>query len=186
MATANPLQIRRAGPETRDDLRALLGGEPFGWCWCVAWEVPTWEGWGERTADENRALRESLWKHGKYQGYVFYEGDEPVGWCRCGPRATWPKLCEQFGLDPAEPVHALTCFGLRPSHRGRGLLHEFLGLVLDHLSASGATRVEAFPRAAASDDPDDVWNGPRSIFEKRGFEVVGEVPPRVHMVRRFD
>jgi len=71
-----------------------------GWCNCVAWWVPTWEEWGERTADLNRALREELFSGRQYDGYLLYAEDRPVGWCQCGPRDRLPKLVQQFELQP--------------------------------------------------------------------------------------
>jgi hypothetical protein len=45
-----------------------------GWCNCVAWWVTGWDGWGERTAEENRQLRQSLLKKGEYDGRGPYFG----------------------------------------------------------------------------------------------------------------
>ncbi len=58
-----------------------------GWCCCVAWWTPTWEGWGERTAEENLRLREALFDRGEHDGYILYLDHEPVGWCQAGPRS---------------------------------------------------------------------------------------------------
>ena len=63
-----------------------------GWCSCVAWWVPTWDGWGNRTASENRELRESLCERGEYDGYLLYLDGAPVGWCQVGPRDRLEKL----------------------------------------------------------------------------------------------
>ncbi len=75
-----------------------------GWCYCVAWYVPTWQGWRQRTAEENRALREDLPQHDRYDGYLLYVDQKPVGWCQCGPRDRFPKLLEQYELTPDPEV----------------------------------------------------------------------------------
>ena len=84
------------------------------WCYCVAWWVPTWEGWGQRTADENLTLRESLFQLGEYDGYLLYVDGEPAGWCQCGPRDRLPKLLEEYRLEPDPEVWAITCFLIAP------------------------------------------------------------------------
>lgn len=53
-----------------------------GWCFCVAWWVPTWEGWSERTREQNRELRETLLESGEYDGYILYGDEHPIGWCQ--------------------------------------------------------------------------------------------------------
>jgi hypothetical protein len=43
-----------------------------GWCNCVAWHVPTWDGWGKRSKDQNLELRVQLFARGEYDGFVLY------------------------------------------------------------------------------------------------------------------
>ena len=109
-------EVRRLTAELVDDFFRLHSEENgCGWCCCVAWWVPTWEGWGDRSANENRALREKLFKQGEYDGYLLYVDDEPVGWCQVGPRDRLEKLVGQFSLAPDPSAWAITCFlqGLR-------------------------------------------------------------------------
>jgi GNAT superfamily N-acetyltransferase len=159
------------------DFLTLHGAPPFEWCHCVAWEVPTWEGWGERTAAENRALRERLFASGRFDGYLLYADSRPIGWCQCGPRDGWPKLAHQFELPASPDTYAVTCFCIKPEYRRRGLAHVFLAAVLDDLRRRGVTRVEAFPRPGDHEDG-EVWTGPMGLFERAGFRVVREDPRR--------
>ena len=47
-------------PGLEDDFfRLHCPANDAGWCNCVAWLVDGWEGWGERTAEQNRQLH--LW-----------------------------------------------------------------------------------------------------------------------------
>lgn len=46
--------------------------EDGGWCACTAWWVP-WAGFGERTAEQNAALRAELFGRGEYDGYLAME-----------------------------------------------------------------------------------------------------------------
>lgn len=159
------------------DFFALHGAPPFEWCHCVAWEVPTWEGWGERTAEENRALRQELFASGRFDGYLLYADHRPVGWCQCGPRDHWPKLARQFELAPSPGTFAVTCFCMRPGVRRRGYAHALLAAVLEDLRKRGVRRVEAFPRRGAHEDG-EVWTGPMGLFERAGFQVVKDDPRR--------
>ena len=148
------------------------------WCYCVAWWVPTWEGWGQRTAEENLTLRESLFRLGQYDGYLLYIDGEPAGWCQCGPRDHLPKLLEQYKLEPDPQVWAITCFLIAPRFKKQGLTHQLLAGVLKDLSGRGVARVQAFPRRAPDLPDEDRWTGPETIFKSAGFEVERDDPKR--------
>lgn len=165
--------IRPIGPDTLADLRRLLGGPGEGWCWCVAWEVPEWRGWTDRTAAENRALREALWREGAYHGYLLELDGAAVGWCRVGPASAWPKLVRERDLAGEAATHVFTCFNLVAAQRGQGHMHAFLALVLEALRAAGVRRVLAIPRAVAGRvDDGHVWTGPPGLFARAGFAPV--------------
>jgi ribosomal protein S18 acetylase RimI-like enzyme len=144
----------------------------------VAWHAPTWEGWGERTAEENRALRESLLERGEYDGYLVYVDDEPAGWCQAGPRDRLEKLARQFALPPDPQTWAITCFQIAPAYRRKGLATTLLREVLRDLRARGVRRVEAFPKRGEALDVDDLWNGPEAMFRAAGFTVMQDDPVR--------
>ena len=145
-----------------------------GWCACAAWWVPTWEGWGERTAEQNRALRASLIEQGEYDGYILYVDETPAGWVQVGARDRLLKLVTQFGLEPDPGTWAITCFLILPDWRGHGLARALLAGVLDDLPKRGATRVEAFPKRGVDLDALDLWNGPESMYLLAGFRVLRE------------
>ena len=165
------------------DLRSLLTQPPEGWCWCVAWEVPTWVGWSERSAEENRALREGLWSEGQYQAYLFLCNREPIGWCRVGPTNAWPKLVDSRQVSASDTLHAFTCFGLRPEYRRRGYLLEYVHMVIEHLQAQGVREFVAFPRphTDGDQDPGQLWNGPLSVFLRAGFRIARETPAYIEV-----
>ena len=182
------LTLRRLGPDTLPDFATLLVTPPHGWCWCVAWETPDWEGWEDRSAKDNRCLRKTLWDAGSYHGRIFYLDDRPVAWCRVGPRTAWPKLCATFDLEPVDSVYAFVCFGIAGSHRGQGLMHQAMALALTDLAAEGVVEVEGFPRKKSLTnrlDPGEVWMGPARLFSTAGFEVVETRDTVLHMRRRM-
>lgn len=151
----------------------------------MAWWVPTWEGWGERTAAENVALREALCDGGEYDGYLAYDGDEPVGWCQVGPRDRLEKLVRQLGLDPDPETWAFTCFLVAPSHRHRGVARALLQHALDDLRASGVARVEAYPRGGEALEPEDAWTGPAALYLREGFARIGDSPRGPVLARKL-
>jgi GNAT superfamily N-acetyltransferase len=174
----NEVRVEWFGPTRQGDFDALhCEANGAGWCRCVAWWVPTWDGWGERTEAQNAALRGSLCDAGEYDGCLAYIGAQVVGWCQAGPRDRLPKLVSQFGLDPDAAVWAVTCFLVAPEHRRRGVARALLDAVCVEASARGASRIEAFPRRGVHDDG-DAWNGPEALFVSAGFGVMRDDPVR--------
>lgn len=179
---SDDLEVVRLCAGRMDDFARVHGeANGAGWCHCVAWWVDTWDGWGERSADDNRALRQSLCQRGEYDGYLLYVASQPAGWCQVGPRDRLAKLVGQFELAPSSTTWAVTCFFIAPDHRGRGLAGQLLARVIDDVRQRGARRLEAFPRRSPDGsllDTLDLWNGPEAMFRAAGFEVTRDDPIR--------
>jgi len=166
------LAVHRVDADRRADFHAVHAGED-GWCACVAWWVPTWDGWMDRSAEENRALRDSLFDRGEYDGYLLYLDGHPVGWCQVGPRDRLEKLRTQLALAPDPRAWAITCFLITGRERRRGLAAHLLREVLTDLARRGVGRVEAYPRADDPGDPGELWTGPRAMYRAAGFRPEG-------------
>lgn len=165
---------QRLDASRRDDFYRLhADANGAGSCFCVAWWVPTWDGWSERTAAANRRLREELFDRGEDDGYLLYVEGAPVGWCQVGPRDRLEKLARQYHLAPDPEAWAVSCFQIAPAHRRRGLARRLLADVIADLRARGVRRLEAFPKRVA-DDAGDLWNGPEKLYLDAGFRVVAE------------
>jgi GNAT superfamily N-acetyltransferase len=176
--------VKKLAAATRGDFwRVHCDANDASWCCCVAWWVPTWEGFGDRTAEQNRQLRELLFDRGEFDGYVLYGDGQPIAWCQAGQRDRLLKLCAQYGLAPAPQTWAITCFVVPPANRGQGIADRLLAGVLADLASRGVTRVEAFPRAGAGLPADEVWTGPERLFRKHGFETVKDDPAGPVLVR---
>jgi GNAT superfamily N-acetyltransferase len=147
-----------------------------GWCCCVAWWVSSWEGFGDRTAAENRALREELFRRGEHDGYLARIDGRPVGWCQVGLRDRLVKLVRQMGLAPSPGTYAITCFQVDPRYRRRGVASSLLAGILEDLRSRGVRRVEAFPRRGDDLAPGELWTGPVEIYERQGFSPLGGDP----------
>jgi GNAT superfamily N-acetyltransferase len=176
-------RVERFGPETRADFRRLHSdANGAGWCRCVAWWVPTWDGWSERSAEENATLREELCEAGEYDGLLAFDGDEPVGWCQVGRRDRLEKLVRQLRLEPDPDAWAVSCFLVAPAQRRRGIAAALLDGAIASARDAGAARFEGYPRQSA-DEPGENWTGPQRIFERRGFRPLGQVAGRtIHVL----
>jgi GNAT superfamily N-acetyltransferase len=173
------LEVKRFSPDLRSDFFRLHSEENgCGWCFCTAWWVPTWDGWSERTTEQNREFRENLLESGEYDGYILYENEHPIGWCQAGPHNRLKKLVKQFSLDERDDVWAITCFLISPQFRNRGMAYTLLEGVLKNIKTRGAKKVLAFPKVGQGLDELSLWNGPLSMYIRAGFFVSQDDPHR--------
>ena len=179
------LRIERLHAGNRDAFaRIHCDATGHGWCQCVAWWVPTWEGWGERTAEANAGVRARLFADGISDGYLVYRDDALAGWVQAWKRDAFAKLATQFGLTPDPHAWMVGCFVILPAFRGQGMAAGALGLILDDLKSRGACSVDAFPKRGAQ-EPGELWNGPEAMFRDAGFKVVTDDPKRPVLRLRF-
>ena len=172
--TVRPLDASRV-----DDFYRVHGREHgTDWCYCAAWWVDTWESWGDRSADENKALREKLFEQDQYDGYLLYVYDRPAGWCQCGRRDRLPKLLRQFKLKPDPDIWAITCLLIVPPFRKQGLTHRFLDEIMSDLERKGIRHVQAFPRRGEGLDDEDAWTGPEELYRRAGFILERDDPQK--------
>lgn len=171
--------IKRFDESLRSDFYRVHSEEHgCGWCFCVAWWVPTWEGWSDRSTEQNLDLRESLLLEGEYDGYMLYEFEQPIGWCQVGPHKRLKKLVEQFSLNDRDDVWAITCFLISPQFRNRGIASSLLDGVLKDIKSRGAKKVLAFPKNGRDLDDLELWNGPLSMYIRAGFTIWKDDPVR--------
>ena len=186
--TETRLEVRRLTGALEEDFYRYHGRKSEGWCYCVAWIVPSWVGWSDRTAEENRAVRGLQFLDDKHDGYLLYLDDEPVGWCQVAPVGWFPKLAAQADDSQngdSQPDYAISCFSLAPQLRGQGLAHLLLSEVLDDLAARGVKRVQAFPRCGKGLADGEVWTGPEPLYRKAGFAVARDDGERPVLVKEL-
>lgn len=177
--TNETIDVVRLDPERRPDFFTVhSAANGCGFCFCVAWWVPSWDGWDERTPDENRTLRQSLFEGGEDDGYLLYVDGKPAAWAQVGPRDRLAHLTQAYNLEPDPEAWAISCFLVAPGFRRRRLATRLLNGILGDLRGRGVRRVEAFPRRGGDPSPEHLWTGPEALFLRAGFEVVRDDPRR--------
>ena len=180
-------------PERWPDLETVFGARGCSIarsCWCMAYRVrgdrkplPP----GKRRSQVNRAALRSLVDGGRPPGLLAYRDGVPVGWVSLGPREEFAKLARSPVMKPVDdkPVWSIVCFVVPPQHRGQGVAHALLRGAVDYARTQGATLLEAYPvdRAGRSGD-ETLWFGPKSMYDRAGFEVVARRKPARPVVRR--
>lgn len=166
------IAVKRLDKEFEEDFYQVHNQDCCGgWCFCAAWWVPTWDGFGDRKSDQNKAVREQLFKKEIYDGYLVYINGEPIGWCQVFPRDQFPLLMEKYSLQPDPEMWAITCMSIAQQYQGMGLAHQVLSLILDDLRSRGVKCIQAFPKIEPGLPREEIWTGPLSIFVKAGFKV---------------
>lgn len=170
--------LTRLSQATRADFDATHAGATGpGWCQCIAWFVPDWKNWGDRTREENLALRNRLMREGVADGYLIHVGGVLAGWVQADERDRFPKIRTQFDLEPVPGTYMIGCFAILPAFRRKGVARATLAALIPELKKRGATSIEAFPKRTAEDDG-EFWNGPESIYSDAGFAIVRDDPVR--------
>ncbi len=174
MSPAADVTIKRLSLERESEFAHIHCDETGnGWCQCVAWWVPTWDGWGERTAAQNLSLRQGLFRDGIHDGYFVYSGGALAGWVQAWKRDAFTKLATQFGVASDEDAWTIGCVLVLPAFREKGVARAALSLIVDDLRLRGARTIDAFPKRGPT-DAGELWNGPESTYARLGFDVVRE------------
>lgn len=157
-------------------------------CWCLSHRLsaPQMRELGETREDAMRALA----ARDVAPGVVGYADGEPVAWCSISPRTQIPRL-EASQLMPRTDdvdVWSVICVVVRAGHRRQGHTTRLLEAAVAFAREHGAPAVEAHPvdnrpdgggAASGTDAPDRIdttmaFAGTWSMFDRAGFEVVGE------------
>jgi ribosomal protein S18 acetylase RimI-like enzyme len=136
---------------------------------------------------ENRKAMKALVDRGIVPGLIGYEDGVPVAWVSVGPREDYAKLRRSPVMKPVDdrPVWSIVCFFVDRGARGRGLSERMLRAAVTHARSCGARIVEAFPvdRDARS-DPDLMFFGAKSMYDRAGFQEVARRKPTRPVVRK--
>ena len=159
-------------------------------CWCVHWRVPHADYVAMR-GEAAKAFFKRRVKKGPPPGVLAFIGDEAVGWLQIGPRADTPQwnsprratapLKESDAED--ERIWGATCFFIKSSARGQGVMDALLKGGMAYAKANGARVVEACPIDGKTGNV-DAYVGVMSAFERAKFKEVARRKANRPLMRR--
>ena len=83
------------------------------------------------------------------------------------------------------PVWSIVCFFVDREARGRGLAERMLRAAVDYARSQGARLLEAYPVDAVEPrDPDLMFFGAKSMYDRAGFREVARRRPSRPVMRR--
>jgi predicted GNAT family acetyltransferase len=159
-------------------------------CWCVHWRVPRADYVAMRGAEAKAFFKRRV-KRGPPPGVLAFDGEEAVGWLQIGPRADTPEfnnprrvtapLKEVDARD--DGVWAATCFFVKSSARGQGVMDALVKGGIAYARANGARVVEACPIDGRTGNI-DAYVGLMSVFERAKFKEVARRKANRPLMRR--
>lgn len=135
----------------------------------------------------NRQQMQALVEQGTVPGLIGYVDGVPVAWVSLGPRDGYPKLRRSPVMRPVDerPVWSIVCFFVDRDARGRGLAERMLRAAVDYARSRGARLLEAYPVDAIEPrDPDSMFFGAMSMYDRAGFREVARRRPTRPVVRK--
>ena len=167
------------GPKKRPDAIA---------CWCLTYRLG--DAANALDAEARRsAVYEMCGRHPE-PGLLAYDRDEVVGWAGVARRSDIAAFADESRFERVDDADPWTIFCLRArgGRRRRGIGTAVLAGAIDFARANGADVIEAWPVDTEEKiAPIYAYPGFRTMFEKQGFQRLGDAPPvpggppRVHM-----
>jgi GNAT superfamily N-acetyltransferase len=136
---------------------------------------------------ENRRAMKALVDRGAVPGIIGYQDGVPVAWVSLGPREDYDRLRRSPIMKPVDhrPVWSIVCFFVDRDSRGQGLSERMLRAAVDYARSRGARLLEAYPvDRVGRGDPDSMFFGAKSMFDRAGFTEVARRKPTRPVVRR--
>ncbi len=146
-------------------------------CWCLSHRLQAKQIEELGDGSREKAMR-TLCSREPAPGVVGYADGVAVGWCSISPRSAIPRLAASKLIRPLDDIDvwSIICVVIRGGHRKRGHTTQLLKGAVAYAAAQGAPAVEAYPVDAEGGriDTTMAFVGTRAMFEKAGFEVVGQ------------
>ena len=192
---ADQVSVVPANEAPWEDLTTIFGKADYAArCRCQRLKVTGWI-WRDSTQEERLARQQEQTAANPPSGLVAYVDGEPAGWVAVEARTAYPKLRttripwtnRTEDKDDAD-IWSVTCFVVRKSHRGRGLMYHLAKATVDHAKSHGAKALEAYPMITQP-GKEITWGelhvGARQVFEEAGFTEVSH-PTLRRVVMRVD
>jgi hypothetical protein len=173
------LEVREISPELVDDFCSLHSRPEFGGCFCRFWQF---EGdhavWEKITPEENRKAKESEIVSGHARGALFYLNGKPVGWCQFAHRSFFKKMngIPEFAPTTGDDVWSIGCLAVVKEERKKGMSKQMVKKILKLIAQRGGKTAEVYARREEELPDEEIWMGPRRLFEDLGFAVHLETP----------
>ena len=159
-------------------------------CWCVHWRVPHADYVAMRGAEAKSYFKRRV-KKGLPPGVLAFIGDDAVGWLQIGPRADTPEWnSTRRATAPLkaadaqdERIWGATCFFIKSSARGQGVMDALVKGGVAFAKANGARIVEACPIDGKTGNV-DAYVGLISVFERAKFKEVARRKDNRPLMRR--
>ena len=169
------------------DHRAFAGKPEWAGCFCFEPHSHDPETPPSDEAPHWRANREgmlTLLRDGGARGYLAYVDGVAAGWVNASLRSEYSlyRLVDPGGPEAGDVI-GVSCFIIAPPYRRHGIAAALLDRVLADAEERGAAWVEGYPFSDPEGDDAGHFRGPRSMFDRRGFEEI-ELLERYTVVRR--
>jgi GNAT superfamily N-acetyltransferase len=173
--------FRAVTAETWPDMAALFEGRggPSD-CWCMHWRKDATGQPPPRAVPARRAAIAGLAQSGRQIGLLGYDQGTPIAWCSVAPRTSFGNGLGTTAPDPG--LWSLTCFFIRADHRKQSGFAALLTAAETFAAAHGAAAIESYP--VAPDSPSYRFSGFVPSFEKAGYQAVGTIGTRRHVMRK--
>jgi GNAT superfamily N-acetyltransferase len=155
------------------DHDGFAGNPDWASCYCLEPHVPAAPDLPERPWRESRAAVAQRLRVGTTFGYLAYVDGRPAGWVNASSRSDY-GLYRDIDPDgpPAASVVGISCFVIAPPFRRHGVAAALLERVIADAAERGAAWVESYPHNEPEPGDPGRFRGPRSMYEKRGFQTV--------------
>ena len=140
---------------------------------------------GVTRSESNKRALKALVDRGVVPGLIAYDNGRPIGWVSLGPREDYARLARSPLMKPVDdkPVWSIICFFVDSKARHRGVGEALLGAAIDWTRSQGVTLLEAYPCDKQRAD-DDMWFGPKPMFDRAGFVEVARRKPTRPVMRK--
>lgn len=150
-------------------------------CYCHFYEVPKALTWSTLSAQDNRTAMQARIDVAEMEGFLAYDGADPVGWLNAQPRHKLPHCFARMEIEPTAlpcaPFEAavIVCFIVAPTRRRQGVAQALLAAALASLTERGFKLIDAFPfKAGTITESTDHYHGPLPMYLAAGFAILRE------------
>lgn len=113
---------------------------------------------------------------GVLNGYLAYEGENPIAWCNAGDKNSYKFLGRhmQGGHSKEElslRIKSIVCINVPPEHQHKGVATELIKYICENAKESGYNMVEAYPNSHSCLS-DSSFTFLCDLYKKVGFEII--------------